>query len=152
MKYRAKDATNAIPAGTYEATIRSVVTSKDDGSPLVDKNGNEYINVVYDVWVGEHARQLTEYHSASPTSLWKYAKLADALGARDEFRAETFDVANYVGKNLFLELTVKDHPEYGEQNRVKSYGANNSKAKASTGVATTPKSAPAALKDDDIPF
>lgn len=153
MKYRAKDASNAIEAGTYQASIKAVISAKDDGSPLRDKNGYDMLKIVYDVYVGDRTRAFTEYQSASPVSLWRYAKLADALGARAEFKAETFDVSDYIGRNLILELTVQDSEQYGEQNRVKSYGqVGTPKTEPAQTKSSSNRPIPSIVHDDDIPF
>lgn len=159
MKYDPKDASNVIPAGIYDASIRAVLTEKEDGTPLRTKAGDDMQKVVWTVYTDRGDRTLSEYH-AGGKMLWRYKKLAQALGAEDAFKAGTFDACSFVGENVQLEIDVEDNPQYGEQNRVAAYlpksgaaPAGAPKAKAPAGKNVNAKGIPTnPTEDSSIPF
>lgn len=156
MKYDPKDASNCIPAGLYEASIRAVFNEKDDGTPLVTRSGEEMQKIVWDVYTDKGTRQFTEYH-AGGNMLWRYKRLAQALGAEDAFKKGEFDAKNFEGENVQLELTVKESEQYGDQNQVKAYTAKAGPPKGAPKQPAKPgvnaKGVPAdPTASDDIPF
>lgn len=112
--YNAQDASGAIPAGEYEAIIASV----EDG---YSKQGNEMQIVAFTVYTDRGERTIKEYFTFGPGALWKYRKVAEALGARDDFDNEQFDVSEYINAGLIVELEVEEDPEFGDKNRVMKY-------------------------------
>lgn len=120
MKYDPKDASNVIAEGTYDASIRAVLTEKDDGSPLRTQAGDDMQKVVWTVYTDRGDRMLTEYH-AGGKMLWRYKKLAKALGAGDKFDKGEFNATDFIGENARLVIEVEDNPKYGEQNRITAY-------------------------------
>jgi hypothetical protein len=160
VKYNPSDASNVIPAGIYDASIRAVLTEKDDGTPLRTKAGDDMQKVVWTVYTDRGDRTFSEYH-AGGKMLWRYKKLAQAFGAEDAFKAGTFDAHSFVGENVQLELEVEENGQYGEQNRVAAYFPKRDaaptgapKAKAPAGKNVNAKGIPLDPTDDDgsIPF
>lgn len=159
MKYDPKNASNVIPEGTYDATLRAVLTEKENGEPLRTRAGDDMQKVVWTVYTERGDRMLSEYH-ADGAMLWRYKKLAKALGAEDAFAKGEFDACNFIGENIRLVIEVEEHEKYGEQNRVAAYEAKvtapagapkETKAPAKPGV--NGKGVPVdPAGSDDIPF
>ncbi len=157
MKYDPKDASSAIPAGVYEATVTAVSEVDKDGRALQDKNGYDMCKVLFDIYVGDVTRKLTQYFSASPSALWRMKKMAEAVGLGDKFRAQQLQPSEFVNRNLRLTLTVKDDPTYGEQNQISAYepttlAARPAQARPSLVQRVVESRKPAAIEDDSIPF
>lgn len=148
MKYNAKDAVQTVPAGVYDASIKSYTETKKDGSRMQTKSGDPMCMVTFEVYVGERTRFVSDYFSAG-AMLWKYKNLAKAIGKEDEFKAETFSAENHIGENLQLELTVEDDEQYGEKNRIKKFMPKSAGAPART---HGPAKGATPIGEDDIPF
>lgn len=145
MNYNSKDADQAFPEGTYQATIKSFTKTDKEGKPMKSKKGEAMCRVGFDVYVGESTRSLQQYFTEKST-LWMYRELAKALNAYDDFKANTFTAGDYIGGNVELEVIIKASEQYGDQNQIKSFAASSvtSKRRATAGVAPT--------DDGDIPF
>lgn len=146
MRYNPKDASQAWPAGDYEATIKSVEAK-------TSKSGNEMEVVTLTVYHPEGKEQTVWDYIVNPATVFKIKKIAKALGFSAEFEAGTFQVSDCVGANMLLTLDVEEDAEYGDKNKIKNYQPSRVKARrevaaavASTGKAATP------LVADDIPF
>jgi hypothetical protein len=56
--------------------------------------------------------------------MWKYKKLATALGVTKEvFDAGQFDATDHIGAGLVIEVTVESSDQYGDSNKVKGFKA-----------------------------
>ncbi len=85
------------------------------------QKGYDMERVTFEVWSKSgNSRKHGEYFSAGPNALWRYKKLAEAIGpeAAQRFKEGTFAVADYIGANVMLDIIVEDDEKYGEQNRV----------------------------------
>ena len=125
MRYNPKDAIVVIPEGEYEASISNVNGLAKDGGPLTTKNGDPMEQVTFDVYVGDVVRKHSEYFVSSPKALWRYKRLAQALGVADQFKAGDFEASNYIGSNLRLGITIEDDAAYGERNRVEAFNPSD---------------------------
>lgn len=152
FNYNPKDANNCLPAGKYAASILSATVFKDDGSPLISgKTGEAMQLVTFEVYPNEEGkpRQIRAYFTAKST-LFRYRKLAKALGQSEAFSANKFDAANHIGANLTLDLSVKDSAQYGEQNEIDDFLPSTTTARKPSAL---PKPEEAkAIADDSIPF
>ncbi len=155
FRYDPKDASSAIPAGKYQASIKSATELDSDGRPLRSKGGEAMQLVVFEVYSGEHARPLYQRFTEK-SMLFLYRKLAHALGASDDFSAGKFDAADHIGVNLTLTLEVQDDPTYGESNRIVEFGSSVARADpAPTAKRAAPRRAApvsSAPADNDVPF
>jgi hypothetical protein len=160
MQYDPKDASSAIPAGVYEATVTNIVERKDDGSDMKDKNGYDMMRVSFDVYVGDATRKLSQYFSAGPSALWRVKKMAEAVGLSEKFKAGKLVPGDFLDKNLRLTLAVKDDPKYGEQNEIKVFeptavGSRPPQAAKPPGIigrVSEMRKQAAAIPDSEIPF
>jgi hypothetical protein len=153
MKYDPKDASSAIPEGTYEATVVYITEVDKEGNPLKDRNGYDMMRVGFDVYVGDVTRKLSQYFSASPMALWRVKKMAEACGLGEKFKSGALQAGDFADKNMRLTLTVKDDPKYGEQNEISAFGASTLTARpASKMEQRVSKQNASTLGDDDIPF
>lgn len=149
FEYDPKDASNVLKADTYDASIKTVSDTKDDGSPLRSKAGEAMQKVTFEVYPAEgKPRQITDFFTAK-SGLFRYKKLATALGKQADFAAKKFNAADFQGANLRLELIIEESKEYGEQNRIAAYHppANGKPVMNLAGAA-----AGNGGKDEDIPF
>lgn len=154
--YNVKDADAPLIAdGWYEATIASAnyKLSKEKQIPMYELG-----LVVYN---GDAETKLRDF-LMSGDGTWKVKMFADALGAGDEFTAQTFKPDNYVGKNIRVQIVTKPSrdPQYGPQNSVKKYeptqmGSAAPKAATPPAVsfaANKPNTGHKPMTDEDIPF
>lgn len=148
MKYSAKDANSCIPAGTYDASIKKVDDTKEDGSPLLSQKGEAMQKVTFEVYTDGANRTLSAYYTAK-TTLWLYKRLATAIGQLESFKSETFDAKDHLGANLKLELEVETTEKYGDQNRIKTYLPSGGSAGKTTLTGSSPEGR---LTEEDIPF
>lgn len=151
MKYTAKDATQVIPAGTYDATIKAYSEEKKDGSRMMTKAGDPMCMVRFEVYVGDQTRVLSDYFMAGKM-LWRYKKLAQAIGQEDAFNSETFSAENHIGDALQVEIEVEESDEYGEQSKIKKFMPKRAGATAKTAAKRLTESSKQPMGDDDIPF
>lgn len=154
MRYEPKDASNAIPAGTYESTILRVEDQDNFGNPLRSKKGEDMERVVFEVYTENGTRTYSQLFTAK-SMLWLYRKLAKAIGQGDAFAAGTFQAGSHIGASLRLKLTVEDSPEYGEQNRVEEFMEAERRSAPAAKAAKPPARASAAKApppEDDPPF
>lgn len=163
MNYDPKDASNVIPAGEYEASVKAVATEKTDQQgntrPMKTRDGvYDMVQVEYEVYVpGGAARKLWVYYAASPKALWRYRQLAQAIGQAEAFKNKQFNIADHIGANLKLSLVVEDNAQYGEQNQIDSHSASGltTQSQPQAQPATQRKPLPeakGAMNPDDIPF
>lgn len=149
--YDPKDANQTLPEGKYNASITKATQFKDDGTAMRSKSGEAMQCVTFEVYPNDESRprQLKAYFTAKST-LFRYRKLAQALGKGDDFKAQRFNAEDHIGANLYLMLSIQDNPQYGEQNNIDDF-------LPMTGVppmrepTPLPKAAPANV-EVDIPF
>ena len=128
FQYEPEQASNAWPVGSYEATIEKVEESisKAQGDPM--------LIVSYRVYgaPGGPTRgktlEMKDYITAPPAdsgrkgSLFKLKAIAEVLGLADKFKTKALrPKQDLVGKNLIVNLTVRESAQYGDQNQVDSY-------------------------------
>jgi hypothetical protein len=141
VRYDPKNASGALPAGEYDATIKSAT----DGT---SRAGNSMQTVVFEVYHGTSSFEVTEYYVDGP-ALFKYRYLAKALGAGDDFKKGTFDAADYLGQPVRLELRIEEDDEYGDKNRVAKVTERDG-AKVTRRPSASSASSP--IEPEDIPF
>lgn len=148
FEYDPKNASNVLPAGEYDATIKSVIDTDKDGAPLrSDKGrGEDMICVVFTVYSERGERTIRCYITAKG-GLFRYRQIAHALGKAQDFSDKKFKILDYIGHNLRLKLAI-DPPkgQYDEQNSIEQV------LPAAIGTPATRPLATAGAKDDDIPF
>jgi Protein of unknown function (DUF669) len=148
FQYDPEMASSAWPAGSYEATITKTEES------LSKKFSDPMLIVSYKIYggpagptKGKVREDLKDYITAPPReaertgSLFKLKAIAQALGAYEKFKGKTLKPKNdLVGKNLIVNLTVEESAQFGDQNRIESYGKLDRQPVA------------AGAEDDDVPF
>ena len=123
-----------LPAGFYDATIANAEL-KDS------KSGGKYINVRYDITGPSHAGRvvfgmITVANSnpkAEEVGRQQLASLLRAIGL-DQIQ----DTDQLIGATLAIKVVVEQSEQYGEQNRVSGYRANNKKSSAPAATNTPP--------------
>jgi hypothetical protein len=146
--YDPKDAENLMPDGEWEATVKAVIDTNDQGQPLRSKAGNAMIKVAFEVYVGDKKFTHYEYFVNSPAALWRYKVLAKSLGQSDAFKAGKFKINNHIGDALMLDIGTESDSTYGDKNVVKGM-----KAKAAGGTAKPSITAALpAINDATCPF
>lgn len=152
--YDPEKASTAWPVGSYEAAIVKVEESlsKEHGTPA---HGDPMLVVTYEIYgaaAGSTRGQkitLKDFFTNPPDgcakkgSLWKLRALCTAVGLLEKFKAKTLKRRDLEGKNLIVNLSSSNDPQYGEQNKVDSYGKLEH---APAGKVA------AGAEDDDVPF
>lgn len=151
MKYQAKDANQVIPAGVYDATIKAYTEERKDGTRMTTKAGEPMCQVRFEVYAGDQTRVLSDYFMAGKM-LWRYKKLAQALGQEDAFAAETFSAENHLGDALQVEIEVEESDEYGEQSKIKRFMPKRSGAAPAVSAKRLTEASKTPMAEDDIPF
>lgn len=151
MNYDPKDASSVIPEGEYEASIAAVTSVNKDGEQLRSKDGYEMVCVTFEVYVGDAARKLFVYFTASPKALFRYRQLALALGQEAQFKLKQFQAADNIGANLRITVGIKDDPKYGEQNTTDAFAPSAVTAKR-TPAKADPVRPVGVMPAEDIPF
>jgi hypothetical protein len=147
--YDPKDASNALPASQYNATLSTC-------EEQVSKGGNPMLKLSYTVYPPQGGERTVYDYIVNPAGIWKLKKLAGALGQGGAFMAGNFDPARHLGANLDLVLEVEDDAQYGEKNVIRGYapstisGQRQAAAPARAGKTTMP--ADSSINEDDIPF
>src|ERR1035438_8461979 len=121
IAYKPEDAINTWPDGEYTATIESVtpkISKAGAASGLTTPNMHEVILTVYPTQEGGTQR-VWDYISF-PKGVWKLEQIAEALGELLSFKAATFDLEKYVGKNVAVYLRTKND-SFGAKNVVGEY-------------------------------
>jgi hypothetical protein len=154
VKYNPQDAKPPlIPPGMYDAELKSVQDTKDDGSPLRTAKGDEMIKVIFKVYATEREATISAYFVNNNNSLWRYKQLAEALGYAERFESAQFHASEHIGELVKVELKIKSSEQYGEQNEIAKFTR-----RAAVATATKPAPTPAAplkkppMTEEDIPF
>ena len=154
--YNPKDAEMPlIPDGIYEATVTSA-------EHKASKAGNPMVELGLTLYTPERESKLRDY-LVSGSGTWKIKAFAEAFNARAEFDSQQFDPANYVNKNLRVEVATRPSkdPQYGPQNTVKDYLPTEMAAPKPATRAAAPSPRPKAgmintghapMTEEDIPF
>lgn len=162
MRYDPKNASSTIPEGDYDASIKHVQTEDEHGNALKSKAGNEMEKVTFTIYTENGERQLSTYFVNSIKALWRYKKLAEALGQGNEFKESRFEASNFVGENLRVSIKIKPADgTYDEQNEITAFEPSGASAQlqpqaqrlapAASGRTATPVN-PSGITEDDIPF
>lgn len=151
--YDPKDANQCIPAGEYEATIKSATKLTKDGDPLVSKAGEPMQKVVFEVYTDAGNRFISQYFTAR-SMIWMYKRLAQAIGQESQFKAGSFDAEDHIGAGLTLVLEVEENDQYGDQNQIKAFKPLARGGQASAQAKPSPAKSYGAspITDSDVPF
>lgn len=163
IKYNAKDASSAWPAGDYDAVILAVeeTTSKSSGSDMY--------KVTLEAFNPEGRKQTIYDYIVIPAATFKLKMVASALGKSADFNAGKFDLTAYQNRRLTLTLDQVEDAQYGDKNTVKKYlapqggvsapapSSNGSIAgklreKAAANVGASPISEDKQFEEEQIPF
>src|SRR3990167_615490 len=113
FQYNPKDAVTCNPPGRYQATIEKAEETES-------KAHNPIVVLTFKVYRPSGTTfTLTEYIVAA--TVWKLKKISKVIGGEAAFDKGHFEAADYVGRNLELDVTVEFDEKYGDQNRIKSY-------------------------------
>lgn len=150
-------ASSAWPDGSYEATITKTEETRSQ------KNGDPMLVVSFDVYgapggptKGQKRDDLRVYITA-PTdperrgSLFILEGICRALGIGDKFKSGKIDAKrDLVNANLIVNLETEESPQYGNQNRIKSFAP----LKRVTAASSKPNGGGTAVAEDDdeVPF
>ena len=133
MRYDPKQAVACLPEDSYQATLKTA-------EETISKSNKDMLVISFDVYAPQGVFHLKEY--IVKESLWKLKRIAQAVGAEASFAKGEFFAADYVGRNLTLDLIVEESPDFGDQNRIKAY-------RKSTGSTPVPSGNGA---EENIPF
>lgn len=103
---------DSIPGGQYRLRIDEV------NGPEEDKNGNEYISIVYTVASGEYANRKVNEGYVLLAGKAKLRKILNAISYDKEVLADTDDI---IGEELDAIVGMEKSEEYGDQNKIRSY-------------------------------
>jgi hypothetical protein len=120
IPYNPNDAVNTLPDGEYAATIEDVVpqiSKKAQAQGETEPNMHVVTLKVYPQ-TGQPSR-VWDYISY-PKGTWKLEEVAVALGQAAAFKAGTFEIESFVGKNVRVYLRTKTD-DYGSKNVVGEY-------------------------------
>ena len=154
FKYNPKDASSALPADKYPASIATCEegTSKSSDNPM--------LTITFTVYTPAGGERTIYDYIVNPTTLWRMKRLAKAIGKATDFEAGTFNPSDHIGANLTLDLGVQEDDEHGDKNTVRGYEPSALGAK----TAPTPKAAQSrspgnvapvggeVIQESDIPF
>lgn len=159
--YDPKDASNALPAGQYAASIKSTTEQDKDGQQLISKKSREPMQLVtFEVYQNDGPTRQVRQYFTNKSMLWLYRKLAHALGQADAFSDGKFNAQDHIGANLVLDLDVESN-SFGEQNVIVEFLPKKGGAApvaAKTGYAAArEKPTPSTgghvpVTEEDIPF
>ena len=134
INYKPSDAVRVWPEGTYRATL-------EKSEETTSQAGNDMYALTFKAYDGSSSMLISDW-IVMPDFTWKLKKLADALGALDEFNkclkcgqtedAHTnngecafqgsFNPVDYENKNLALSMKIeKARGGFDECNRIKAY-------------------------------
>ena len=126
FNYDPEQATNAWPAGQFEAAIIKV---EED---LSKKTGDPMLKVSIEIYgTGKTTGQKTtivEYITAPPPgsgrkgSLFKLKSIAAAVGLVEKFKAKTLKPKELVGKTMLVDVEIEEDPKFGDKNVITSFG------------------------------
>lgn len=113
--YNPKDASTALPADKYPASIAKCHegVSKSSQNPM--------LTVSFTVYTATGGERTVKDYIVNPSTLWKLRRLAKALGKSAEFDAGTFAVEKHIGANLTLELDIQQQEGFDESNTIVGY-------------------------------
>lgn len=142
MKYDPRSAISCLPEGTYEATI-------EKAEETTSKAGKDMVVMHFKVYSNKGETVLKEYIVGE--TLFKLKRIAQAIGGEAAFDKGEFVPEDYQGRNLSLELTVEEDPEFGDKNRIKRYQKLERKS-ARPAAKQSARAFDVGQGDDDIPF
>lgn len=137
MKYDPKQAISCLQKGEYAATIEKAEES-------TSKAGAQMLVFQFRVYSGNRELVIKEY--IVEATLFKLKQIAKAINQLPAFESGEFNEADYVGRNLTVELDIEED-DFGEKNRIKKY-----KCLAHPIPAGGLREAMAAVSDGDVPF
>lgn len=161
MKYKPKSEEQIakerlIPDGIYDFEILEA----NDGC---SKSGKDMITLKMRVYLPSgNSISLTDWLVATEEMSWKIRKFAESIGMLAEYETGELIADDMPGRSGKVQITSKDDPEYGPQNRVKGYGEPKSRKGThelavggkrplrNPGPPTRPDND--LQEDDDIPF
>lgn len=144
FQYDPKDARECLDAGTYDAVLETV-------DEETSKKGNPMLKVKWDVFTGERHFTITDY-IVNPATLFKMKRIAKCFGLSSDFEDGIFDISHCIGRPLKLVLELKNDPQYGDQNNVKSYESVAAVAGQASNKNGNGKKPASPAGDRDIPF
>lgn len=159
VDYNAKDASNCLPADTYDAELVKVEDKKSKVKP--DGSGGNPMQVWTFRVFGDREVFVTE-HVVIPAATFKIKQLAKALGREDDFKANRFQADDYIGAGVKLALVIETQEGFDEKNKVAKFlpageaeaapPARTLPPRPTRQPVTSPISDEQKFKDDDIPF
>lgn len=121
--------THVLPAGEHRVTIVSAVKGPSKSS------GREQVSLIFEPTDDPYAEIIRDYMPTEPfpdikqdnRRLLRWGSFASAFNASLEFTVDddTGAVEAWVGLTGYIILSVKEDPQYGEQNRVEAYVASH---------------------------
>jgi len=139
--YDPQDAVTVADEGWYPAVIESVTMGQT-------KKGAPMETVAFRVYTPKREMVIKDYFH--PQNLWKYKKLAAALGQAEQFAGGVFAAGDFKGKGFEAELIIEDSAQYGEQNKIRGFSFTGVNTAGVSGVSAHNKSTD--IGKDDIPF
>jgi len=143
--YNPNDAITVAREGWYPAIIESVSMGQT-------KKGAPMETIAFRVYTPRKEMVIKDYFH--PQNLWKYKKLAIALGQLAEFESSGFEAGNFQGKAIEVDLSIESSAQYGDQNKIGAFAASGTNTQGVSGgsVQQGQQQNPPTLTADDIPF
>ena len=113
FQYDPREASDCLPKGAYEAEILSA----EEG---ISSKGSPMLTVTWGIHHEDRVIKLKD-RIVRPVTIFKLKKIAEAIGCEVDFDTGVFDVEVHLGAIVRLTLSVKNDPQYGDQNNVVAY-------------------------------
>ena len=143
------------PSKDYDAELVGCRESISKGEKTKGQVIEEVIFKVYDA--DGNTKQVSDRiiypdpeNPDSSHSLWKLKAIARAIGKESEFEAGTFQVSEQRGESLRVELGIERQAGYEDKNVIARIIVP--KGKGNAGGGRMAAAAPAAVKEEEIPF
>ena len=138
FSYDPKAALDCLPEGEYESLLHMV-------EEKTSAKGHPMLAITWIVpWNGKEWR--VRDWIVNPATLYKLKKIAICLGHGWQFEDGTFDLADFIGRCVRLNLDVETSIKFGDQNRVNGYSESAGLPPTESELAAAPS------QDEDVPF
>lgn len=127
IEYDNRDAVTCWPKGFYKAELwkTELTKSKEKTDPDTGEiiPPRDMLEVIWKVWNGRQTQLISDYVIPGTATIRKLKDMAKAFGerAKEEFKRNAFQPADYETEKAVLLLTVEENEEYGDRNKVSAF-------------------------------
>lgn len=146
---------HVLAEGTYAFQVLEVITTNYNGTPMIDKNGNDLAKLKLLVWDNEQKeRHIYTYISGDGAFAYKLRHFACSLGLVSDYEQGVFNIHNTIGKSGSAHVIIKKGTMktdgsgelWPDRNDVKDFIVDTKLNKSSSVATTDPE------LNDDLPF